>query len=151
MELNHMEENNKIPIQDEKYYLECLLNLQKQYDELLADCKDMFSVVVNLKKGRVEPTMVEFNDPNGYPSMVLDFIRDFALWKPNEETYRRNFERILKGRGEAYAKAMLANCDAEIYRKDNIHIHALVSNAYAKGYLQGKEDEKNESELKVKG
>lgn len=60
--------------------MELALELQRKYDELQADCKDLFSVVVNLSRGEKEPAMVEFNDPNGYPSIVLDFIREHATW-----------------------------------------------------------------------
>lgn len=57
-----------------------MLELQRKYDELQADCKDLLSVVANLMRGEIEPTMVEFNDPDGYPSFVLDFIRKHATW-----------------------------------------------------------------------
>ncbi len=64
-----------------------MMELQRKYDELQADCKDLFSVVANLSRGKGEPAMVEFNDPNGYPNMVLDFIRDYSTWsdKPKEK------------------------------------------------------------------
>lgn len=57
-----------------------VLELQRKYDELQADCKDLLSVVVNLSNGNGEPTMVQFNDPIGYPSKILDFIRDYSTW-----------------------------------------------------------------------
>lgn len=60
--------------------LNAVLELQRKYDELQADCKDLFSVVVNLSEGREEPRMIEFNAPNGFPSIVLDFIREHATW-----------------------------------------------------------------------
>lgn len=60
--------------------LNAVLELQRKYDELQAGCKDLFSVVVNLARGREEPTMVEFNEPDGYPSIVLYFIRQHATW-----------------------------------------------------------------------
>lgn len=60
--------------------LNAVVELQRKYDELQADCKDLFSVVVNLSRGKEEPTMVQFNDPDGYPSSVLDFIREYAIW-----------------------------------------------------------------------
>lgn len=60
--------------------LNAVLELQRKYDELQADCKDLFSVVVNLSQGKKEPTMVAFNDPDGYPSIVLDFIRQHSTW-----------------------------------------------------------------------
>lgn len=62
------------------------MELQRKYDELQADCKDLMSVVVNLSREKEEPTMVEFNDPDGYPSIVLDFIREHATWsKTNKQ------------------------------------------------------------------
>ena len=64
--------------------MEQALELQKKYDELQADCKDLFSVIVNLSQGKEEPTMVEFNDPSGFPSSILDFIREYAMWKKPE-------------------------------------------------------------------
>lgn len=60
--------------------LNAVVELQRKYDELQADCKDLFSIVVNLSEGKEEPRMVEFNDPNGYPRAVLDFIRQYAIW-----------------------------------------------------------------------
>lgn len=60
--------------------LNVVMELQRKYDELQADCKDLFSIVVNLSEGKEGPRMVEFNDSNGYPSMVLDFIRRHATW-----------------------------------------------------------------------
>lgn len=60
--------------------LNAVLELQRKYDELQADCKDLLSVVVNLSQGKNEPTMVEFNDPDGYPSFVLDLIRRDSTW-----------------------------------------------------------------------
>lgn len=60
--------------------MELMMELQRKYDELQADCKDLLSVVVNLSRGKEEPAMVEFNDPDGYPSMVLDFIQQHATW-----------------------------------------------------------------------
>ena len=60
--------------------LNAVMELQRKYDELQADCKDLFSVVVNLSEGKEEPRMVEFNDSNGYPSCVLDLMRQHATW-----------------------------------------------------------------------
>lgn len=60
--------------------LNAVLELQRKYDELQADCKDLLSIVVNLSQGRKEPTMVQFNDEYGYPATVLDFIRKHATW-----------------------------------------------------------------------
>lgn len=60
--------------------LNAVMELQREYDELQADCKDLLSVVENLMRGEKEPTMVEFNDPNGNPSIVLYIIRHHATW-----------------------------------------------------------------------
>lgn len=64
----------------QKSDMELMMELQRKYDELQADCKDLFSVVVNLSEGKEEPRMVEFNDSNGYPSCVLDLMRQHATW-----------------------------------------------------------------------
>lgn len=60
--------------------LNAVMELQRKYDELQADCKDLLSVVVNLSRKKEEPTMVQFNDSDGYPSIVLDVIRHHARW-----------------------------------------------------------------------
>lgn len=60
--------------------LNAVMELQHKYDELQADCKDLLSVVANLMCGEKEPTMVQFNNPDGYPSIVLDIIRHHATW-----------------------------------------------------------------------
>ena len=60
--------------------MELAMELQGKYDDLQADCKDLFNVVVNLSEGRDEPRMIVFNDPDGYPSIILDFIRQHATW-----------------------------------------------------------------------
>ena len=60
--------------------LNAVMELQRKYDELQADCKDLLSVVANLMRGEKEPTMVQFNSPDGYPSIVLDVIRHHATW-----------------------------------------------------------------------
>ena len=60
--------------------MELKMELQRKYDELQADCKDLFSIVVNLSEGKEEPRMVEFNDSNGYPSYILVLIRQHASW-----------------------------------------------------------------------
>ena len=60
--------------------LNAVMELQRKYDELQADCKDLFSVVANLMRGEKEPIMVQFNNPDGYPSIVLDIIRHHATW-----------------------------------------------------------------------
>lgn len=60
--------------------MELMMELQRKYDELQTDCKDLFSIVATLSQGKEEPTMLQFNNPDGYPSMVLDFIRQHATW-----------------------------------------------------------------------
>lgn len=60
--------------------LNAVMELQRKYDELQADCKDLLSAVANLMRGEKEPTMVQFNNPDGYPSIVLDIIRYHATW-----------------------------------------------------------------------
>lgn len=60
--------------------LNTVMELQRKYDELQADCKDLLSVVANLMRGEKEPTMVSFNNPDGYPSIVLDIIRLHTTW-----------------------------------------------------------------------
>lgn len=60
--------------------MELMMELQRRYDELQADCKDLLSVVINLSLGKEEPRMVEFNNSGGYPSCILDFIRQHATW-----------------------------------------------------------------------
>ncbi|MCM1216524.1 MAG: hypothetical protein NC209_03930 [Alistipes sp.] len=68
------------PQQPPKSDMERALELQKKYDELQADCKDLFSVIWNLVQGKEEPSMVEFNNPDGFPSLALDLIRHHATW-----------------------------------------------------------------------
>ncbi len=63
--------------------MQLVMELQRKYDELQADCKDLFNVVVNLASGKEEPFIAEFNDPNGYPSAILRFIRKHANWHNN--------------------------------------------------------------------
>ena len=64
----------------QKSDMELMMELQRKYDELQADCKDLFSVVVNLAQGKEEPTMLQFNSSDGYPSSILTFIREHATW-----------------------------------------------------------------------
>jgi hypothetical protein len=60
--------------------MELMAELQRKYDELQADCKDLLSVVVNLAQGKEEPRMIEFNDSDGYPRCILDLMRQHATW-----------------------------------------------------------------------
>ena len=64
----------------QKSDMELMMELQRKYDELQADCKDLFSVVVNLAQGKEEPTMLQFNSSDGYPSSILTYIREHATW-----------------------------------------------------------------------
>ncbi len=66
--------------------LNAVLELQRKYDDLQADCKDLFNIVINLSQGKEEPTMLQFNDPYGYPSAILDFIREHATWNKKNQT-----------------------------------------------------------------
>lgn len=65
--------------------LNAVLELQRRYDELQADCKDLLSVVANLSRGKDEPIMVEFNDCYGYPHAILDIIRENATWEKDKK------------------------------------------------------------------
>lgn len=56
------------------------MELQRKYDELQADCKDLLSVIINLVQGENKPTMLEFNDSAGYPKCCLDLIMSHATW-----------------------------------------------------------------------
>lgn len=62
-----------------KVDLQAVLELQRKYDELQADCKDMLVIVASLVLGNGEPICVEFNDRNGYPyhsvQMLCDYFR----------------------------------------------------------------------------
>lgn len=60
--------------------INAVLELQRKYDELQEDCKTLLNIIVNLSNGEKEPFMIEFNDPHGYPSACLDFIRCNATW-----------------------------------------------------------------------
>lgn len=63
--------------------MQLVMELQRKYDELQADCKDLLSVVINLAKGKEEPLIAEFNDHDGYPSAILRLIRKHANWHNN--------------------------------------------------------------------
>ncbi len=60
--------------------LNAVLELQRKYDDLQADCKDLFNIVINLSNGKEEPAMLQFNDPYGYPTNILYYIRKHATW-----------------------------------------------------------------------
>lgn len=53
---------------------EKLLALRHEYDELLADCKDLLSGVNLLKNGQSPEYLVQFNDPSGYPAAALKLL-----------------------------------------------------------------------------
>ena len=71
-----------------KVDLDAVLKLQRDYDEIQADCKDLFNVILNLSQGKEEPTMVLFNDPFGYPNDCLNLIRNHATWNKDKEDER---------------------------------------------------------------
>lgn len=64
----------------QKSDMELMMELQRKYDELRADCKDLLSIVVNLAQGKEEPIIVQFNSSDGYPSSILTYIREHATW-----------------------------------------------------------------------
>lgn len=64
-----------------KVDLDAVLKLQRDYDALEADCKTLLNIIVNLAKGKEEPTMLEFNDHEGYLSFVIDLIHKHATWQ----------------------------------------------------------------------
>ena len=64
----------------QKSDMELMMELQRKYDELQADCKDLLSVIANLSRGKEEPVMVAFNEPDGHLSVCLDLIREHATW-----------------------------------------------------------------------
>ena len=71
--------------------LKIALRLQRDYDELQEDCKHLLNVILNLKNGKPEPFMIEFNDVGGWPAMCYQVIHDYATWKPkNEENEQHN-------------------------------------------------------------
>lgn len=65
-----------------KVDLDAVLKLQKDYQELIGDCKAFLGIIVNLSRGEKEPVVVEFNDPNDdrYLKFALEFIREHATW-----------------------------------------------------------------------
>ncbi len=60
--------------------LNAVLELQRKYDELQTDCRDLLNIVINLSQGKEEPTMLQFNVPDGYPADILYYIRKHATW-----------------------------------------------------------------------
>lgn len=62
--------------------LETMLDLQRKYDELQADCKALLSVIASLSNSREEPKIVEFYNPDesDYLSACLEMIREHATW-----------------------------------------------------------------------
>ncbi len=57
-----------------------MLELQRKYDELQADCGNLLNIVINLSQGKEEPTMLQFNVSDGYPADILYYIRKHATW-----------------------------------------------------------------------
>lgn len=60
-----------------KVDLSAVLELQRKYDELQADCKDLLSVVVALVSDDREPLCVQFNDRYGYPNHIVQILYDY--------------------------------------------------------------------------
>lgn len=74
--------NKNIVRAPHKSDLETMLELQRKYDELQADCKALLGVITNLSNGREEPLIVEFYDPDesGCLNACLGMIREYATW-----------------------------------------------------------------------
>lgn len=53
-----------------------ILELQRKYDELQADCKDLLNYVINVVQGSGSCLLVEFNDSEGFPAMILNLLSD---------------------------------------------------------------------------
>lgn len=84
--------------------LETALYWQKKYLELQADCKDLYSVVVNLCRERgteKQPVMLQFNEPNGYPHEVLEMLRESGIWELRGQLLEKQ-EELRKKREEDF-------------------------------------------------
>lgn len=57
-----------------KVDLSAVLELQRKYDELQADCKDLLSVVAALLSDDREPLCVQLNDQYGYPNHIAKIL-----------------------------------------------------------------------------
>lgn len=70
-----------------KVDLDAVLKLQKDYQELIGDCKAFMGIIYNLSAGDKEPQVVMFNDPNqdGYLDFALRLIRNHATWNKDKE------------------------------------------------------------------
>lgn len=60
--------------------VQAMMRLQRKYDNLKADCKDFFNVILNLSEGRGEMRVAQFNYPDAFLSAALDKIREHATW-----------------------------------------------------------------------
>ena len=60
-----------------KVDLSAVLELQRKYDELQADCKNLLSVVVALVLDDRKPLCVQFNDRDGYPNYIVQILYDY--------------------------------------------------------------------------
>lgn len=56
---------------------ELIVNLNRKYDALDADCKALLRAVYTIHQGH-RPYMVKFNDRNGYVSAVMKLILDIT-------------------------------------------------------------------------
>lgn len=98
--------------------IEQALYWQRKYDELNADCKDLLSAVANLVQtnGRNtdEPTFLQFNEDDGYPSHILSLIRNSGLWE-----FRRKWIEAKKPKKDDKNKIELDGVisDIEYYAK----------------------------------
>lgn len=66
--------------------VQAMMRLQRKYDNLKADCKDFFNVILNLAEGRGEMRVAEFNYPDAFLSNALDKIRKHATWNVKPKT-----------------------------------------------------------------
>lgn len=57
------------------------LDIQREYDELNADCKDLFNVLINWGVEGQEITILEFNDRFGWPKAIYDYLMQNDIHK----------------------------------------------------------------------
>lgn len=60
-----------------KVDLSAVLELQRKYDELQADCKDLLSIVIALVSDGRKPLCIELNDRNGYPYHAVQILYNY--------------------------------------------------------------------------
>lgn len=51
-------------------------DLQRRYDELNADCKDLCNAIINWVEKGVDIKLIEFNDNDGLPSVIYRYLMD---------------------------------------------------------------------------